>query len=458
MAHLNGSIMDCPDAFTKKPKTLVNPMRGTIFVISGPNGCGKTTLAEKLKKMLEKLGMKVMIIEANQQMRTGTNNVHNYSSRKVGSAHNVSKEDFKSFFEQGYVIILSNCSIQAEDISGYTKEGRMINFKGIRTSVCDAAQIIIFRMKNEQYPERRKIDSVTESRYLNLYKQNEIFSLDSLEKIGDPAWIRQYHDVSLDLVSGQISCTDESGVTTLFSLPPKEPIDLNLHRQHAKKTFFDSLLDMGYDPESMTCFMFCLSKGDNTGIFNSLHDVIDELHKLNILNNKEIESIINRKICDPYSNCPEYLLRKKYLSIPQQKFLIEYLIKINQLSYFLHILEKYHEETSFGKHIKKYAIDSNNFSFFKLGFKMMIFDHTDYVYAVRRNKIESLNLLKDESNFLLHSIADISISLGNIDVLKWCIKNSSDDEKFRLDYEDLIESVYLIGGELIDDAIPLLQK
>lgn len=189
--------MDCPfDAPVRTQKTLEEKDFGTIFIIRGITGCGKTFLANILKTRLEARGKKVAIIEANDNMKTGTNNVRNYSSSRIRSAHTEKQMELRTRLEAGFVCIISNCSLTAQDIKSYTNSDHLINIRGVRRKVCQNTKITILHMEPVEFPGAHHIDQSTRERYKRNFMDKRFFASQDLTEISTcPQQIKQFCQV-----------------------------------------------------------------------------------------------------------------------------------------------------------------------------------------------------------------------------------------------------------------------
>jgi hypothetical protein len=188
--------MDCPfDTYTRQPTILAKKDKGLLIIIRGLPGSGKTSLANHIKENAQiilplfkdemQLNSKpiVSIIEANDNMRTGGNNVENYSRNKLQSAHRDKQQELRTKLEQGHICILSNCSIKPYEIEEYTNSNIKIKIKGVYAKVCENTKIVILNLLPIEYPQSRNISDSIKNIYAKNYQEFSTFNDSALKQI-----------------------------------------------------------------------------------------------------------------------------------------------------------------------------------------------------------------------------------------------------------------------------------
>ena len=203
--------MDCPfETHVKKViKSLEQKDLALTIVIRGPQGAGKTTLAKWLQIFFEKLGYKCFIIEANDNMRTGTSNVENYSRMKVGAAHRERQLAYKQKLQQGFVGIISNCSINPKDLTDYTNSGS-IKIKGCEARPCENSMILIFNLCPIPFTNKRNIGDGIKDAYFKNYLGRQFFNEGDVAQFATRKEnVIQFHQVFLNQAEN-VLCYNET--------------------------------------------------------------------------------------------------------------------------------------------------------------------------------------------------------------------------------------------------------
>lgn len=191
--------MDCPTSTPKVTKTDNVSSRGLIIIVRGSIGSGKSFLGQWLESQYSKLGRKVVIIEANDNMTTGHNNVQNYSRNRIGSAHCERQMELRTKLEMGFICVITNCSISANDIQNYTNSREQIKIGGIYGKVCERVNIEILNLLPIEFPNKRSIEQKHKLLYHSNYQGKQFFSDNELDQITTIDNVRQYYQVFFDI-------------------------------------------------------------------------------------------------------------------------------------------------------------------------------------------------------------------------------------------------------------------
>lgn len=212
--------MDCPVAFVKEKKTLPRTKMGIVIVIRHIPGSGGTFIANKIKENTEtflsqiahlvwgsekpeNLNLSAVIIEANDNMRTGSNQVENYSRGKIYSAHSDKQDETRAELQKKKVCIISNCSINPQDLNGYLNSPKKIKIDGVEGRVCEVCHIIILNLLTIEYPYQRAIDGRIRKQYFESYQKYQQFNTHYLKQfITKPENVIQLNQVYFDAKRG----------------------------------------------------------------------------------------------------------------------------------------------------------------------------------------------------------------------------------------------------------------
>lgn len=273
--------MDCPFAFTKEKKTLSRTKMGIVIVIRHIPGSGGTFIANKIKEntelflsqishlvwgseIPENLNLPAVIIEANDNMRTGSNQVENYSRNKIYSSHNEKQEETRAELQKKKICIISNCSINPFDLENYLNSPKKIKIDGVEGTVSEVCHIIILNLLTIEYPYQRMINYLTRKNYFESYRYREQFSKNDLKEFATkPENVVQLNQVCFDAKKGflfynekfdnNLACYDKDNLKYLIKEivyirgPAKSdnlPYKFILHCPIEKSVMKGSLLDI----------------------------------------------------------------------------------------------------------------------------------------------------------------------------------------------------------------------